>query len=156
MTSDFFSNFAVSPEEAEAALVATDRSYQARDGRICSCGHPVSKHSTISSTGETSCKPGLLLCKCEYLYPVIEVPNTRYFMRKSLGNGADHALMLGIAAANKANPFPEVEMVFLIEGRCQFCQKEAKVAPAHSTKSKIIMHEPTTHNVMLCEDCIKG
>lgn len=154
--SDFMSRLAFTQEEAVDALEETTLAASERDGRICACGHPVSKHNVIQASLEVSCRPGLLNCPCEKLHPVIDVPNTRFFMRKTLGNGPRHALILGIAASIKANPDYLEKMEWLIDSTCEKCKRtDALLSPVNVTRSGITMNEPTTHNAMLCEQCGK-
>lgn len=156
MTSDFMGRFAFDEQEAADALEQTIAASNERDGRICSCGHPVSKHHIIKASAEVSCRPGLLRCKCEKLNPVIDVPNTRFFMRKSLGNGPLHALSLGIAAIVKSNPDYLERMKWLVDSICDKCKRtDALLMPTNITQSGIILNESSTHNAMLCEQCGK-
>lgn len=156
--SDMFSRLDFTSETATKALENTDRAYRERNGLICSCGHPVAKHIVSETTRDVLCKPGLLNCKCEYLHPVIEVPNTRFFMRKSLGNGPYHALSLGLVAAIKAaNEDQAKQIKWVIPDTCEFCKAEGvATSPTHVDKAKRVWEEPQTHNVLICADCVKA
>ena len=66
-----------------------------RDGRICLCGHPVSRH--IVAAGIVSCTLGRQTCPCKSVKPVIDVTDTRYFLKKTEGYGPLHALSRGVA-----------------------------------------------------------
>lgn len=156
--SNMFNRLGFNPDAAVKALETTDRSYRERNGLICSCGHPVAKHITNKNTGAVLCKPGLLHCKCEYIHAVIEVPNTRFFMRKSLGNGPYHALSLGLVAAIKGASKEQAEQIkWVIPEMCEFCKAEGvPTSPTHVDKAKRVWEEPQTHNVLICEDCVKA
>lgn len=151
--------FGFSSDDVEEAFKEKEEEEaRKRDGRICSCGHPV-KHHTKTSDGYISCKPGRQFCPCEMLAPVIKVPDTRYFMRRSQGNGARHALSMGIHAAIKANTKSEDLMEWLVPPVCQNpnCGNEGvKLYPTHITAERVVMDEPTKFNVLLCDDCRFG
>lgn len=72
-----------------------------RDGRICACGHPMSKHREVDvyedgSLITYSCYPTRTSCLCAEALPVLEVSDIRPFMRKTKGYGDQHALSLGL------------------------------------------------------------
>lgn len=66
-----------------------------RDGRICLCGHSVSRH--IFAAGIATCNLGRQICPCKSIKPVIEVTDTRHFLKKTEGCGPLHALSRGMA-----------------------------------------------------------
>ena len=104
------------------------------DRRICICGHAMSRHHFDKFDGRDHCKPGQLACPCLQPRAVIDVPNTRYFMRKSMGSGAKHALPRGIAASIEAlgDEFNERKQ-WLVEPECDICHEPAKYFPQRAT-----------------------
>tara|TARA_R110000782_G_scaffold112223_2_gene202127 strand:- start:719 stop:1186 length:468 start_codon:yes stop_codon:yes gene_type:complete len=136
--------------EAKKAEVASRR-----DPRICSCGHPVKFH-TVTAYG-TSCKPGRLLCPCTGVFAVITVPDTRYFMRKSDGNGKLHALTLGIHSAIKANPDSIDKFEWIIDNACGKCgNEEVQLHPTNLTPNGVIVDKAAEFSLLLCDDCRFG
>lgn len=130
---------------------------KARDGRICACGHPVRHHNVETGTQHVSCKPGRQLCPCTLLKPVIKVADTRYFMRRSEGNGRLHALSMGIVASIKANKDLADKMEWLVPNTCEKCGTEdVQLFPTHVTADGVIMDEPTRFNALLCDNCRFG
>lgn len=118
-------------DEVSMANAAYKQEPRSLDRRICICGHAMSRHHFNDYTGGHYCKPGQLSCPCATPRPVIEVPNTRYFMRKSHGSGAKHALPRGIVASMEALGEEEFtsKRVWLIEQKCDVCKQETKLYP---------------------------
>lgn len=121
-------------EEAKEYNAIYRQESRSLDRRICICGHAMSRHHFNTATGGHYCKPGQLACACIQQRPVIEVPNTRYFMRKSHGSGPKHALVLGIVAAMEAmgEEFTS-RREWLVPELCDFCGKESKFYPVRVT-----------------------
>lgn len=146
-------------DEVEEEIVKKEQELaNARDGRICSCGHPV-KHHNVDKDNPTisACKPGRQFCPCAKLKPVIKVGDTRYFLRKSEGNGKLHALALGIVASMRAKPHLADEMEWLVPNTCEKCQTEnVQLFPTYVTQQGVIMDDPTKFSVLLCNDCRFG
>lgn len=148
-----FSNLA-EDEIDEVIRTSTERA-SARDGRICSCGHPTSRHTEFA--GVVSCKPARMECKCKKVRAVLNVPNTRYFMRKTIGNGKSHALLLGLRSAQLAEPDSMSEVEWLIPDVCDRCKAEGKGSePVNVTKSGIVVDVPEGYNAFLCNSCRYG
>jgi hypothetical protein len=127
-----------------------------RDKRICSCGHPIKKHENIEHVGWL-CKPGKHHCQCSVPYAVITVWDTRYFMRKSVGNGGRHALALGIKASMDANPTKNDLLQWLIPATCQGCSTEnVKLYPVNMTDQGVIKEESAFITKLLCDGCAYG
>lgn len=133
---------------------------RSKDRRICICGHAMSRHHFNEYQNKHFCKPGQLACPCYTPRAVLEVPNTRYFMRKSLGSGAMHALSRGVAASIEALGQEEWDSrrKWLVEAKCDGCQKETKYYPARVKANG----EPLPNgedvpgqgaNAFLCEVC---
>jgi hypothetical protein len=124
--------------------------------QICACGHSV-KHHDVTNLGEVACSPGRQKCKCDFIKPVIRVPNTRFFMRKSTGNGKFHALTLGIAEAIRAikKEDGDLEQIeWLVPPICEKCKKEnVPLHPTNVSSLGVIVDEPAEKNALLCDDC---
>ncbi len=77
-----------------------------RDGRVCACGHPMSKHQELdlSASGRGvvhQCTPIRGDCRCLDPKPVAEAQDTRQFVWRTRGHGASHALVIGARASAK-------------------------------------------------------
>lgn len=128
------------------------------DRRICICGHAMSRHSFDKYQQRHVCKPGQLSCPCLSPRAVIDVPNTRYFMRKSRGSGAKHALAMGYGASKDAlgeEDFTE-KIEWLVEPKCDICGGETKYYPVRVTKTgKVLLDMDKDEGVtaFMCSDC---
>lgn len=146
-------------EEVEEVIIKREEELaNARDGRICSCGHPVKHHKVDRDNPNlSSCKPGRQLCPCGKLRPVILVADTRYFLRKSEGNGRLHALALGIVASMRADADLAERMEWLVPSTCDKCKTEdVQLFPTYVTQQGVIMDQPTKNTVLLCDNCRFG
>lgn len=97
------SAFGLTDEELEAELPSVK---PVRDGRVCACGHPMSKHTetdlTASGRGIVyGCTPIRGDCRCVESKPVAETQDTRQFVWRTRGHGAAHALVVGAKASAK-------------------------------------------------------
>ena len=93
----FLDAFDVNESDMKLVDEALRQSPRRNDKRICICGHPVSRHNETTK----KCRPSRFDCPCQRLHPVIEVPDTRYFLSRSNGSGEKHALTRGIFLARK-------------------------------------------------------
>jgi hypothetical protein len=128
------------------------------DRRICICGHAMSRHHFNNYEGSHFCKPGQLACPCINPRPVIEVPNTRYFMRKSHGSGAKHALPRGIVASIEALGEDEFnsKRKWLVDPVCDICKEETKYYPVRVTPTgEAITDDAEDQGVtaFMCSEC---
>ena len=144
-------------EEVKDYNEAYRRDSRNLDRRICACGHAMSRHHFNDFTGQYYCKPGALACSCINKKPVVEVPNTRYFMRKSHGSGPKHALVLGMVAAYEAmgEDFTATRK-WLIPEQCEICGKEAKFYPVRVTVEGLPISdrdEDAGVTAFLCSEC---
>jgi hypothetical protein len=127
-----------------------------RDKRVCACGHPIKKHEEFDGVGWV-CSPGRHKCKCSIPRAVIAVWDTRYFMRKSVGNGGRHALALGIKASIEADSSKNNLIEWLVPNTCQRCETEnVKLFPVNMTKEGVIMQESAYLSMLLCDGCAYG
>jgi hypothetical protein len=145
--SSIFDRFNVTEEEAVAALEETSRNPHRRDGGICICGHPRSKH-LVGALG-TSCVPAKQYCPCKKVRVVLESSDTRHFLFKTEGGAANHALMKGLTKAVKSG----AEVEWLGEDVCDRCGKEAKVDVVPVSQRGVTMNEATGYDVLLCVSC---
>jgi hypothetical protein len=145
-----FDFFDFSEEESEQTAKDILSEGYDRDGRICMCGHPMKRHNEYS--GIMSCSPTRLVCPCKKSRPVIDVSDTRVFLRKTRGPGSLHALAQGILAAGKAGHKVE----WLIEHKCDKCGVDAKVSPVAVTQHGAIVDEATGYDALLCVQCREG
>lgn len=144
-----FEHLDFTQEEAQAAdesLLA--RQGRKRDGRICVCGHPVTRH-TLLAGGLVYCKPTKMECPCKASRPVIESSDTRPFLRKTEGPGVLHALGRGIQAALKAGH----DVDWLVDKQCDRCGTEGPVSPVPVTQRGVAVNEPTGFDALLCRKC---
>jgi len=118
-----------------------------RDGRICGCGHPISRHTIIN--GLVFCKPTRMECPCKSARAVLESSDVRPFLRKTEGSGAMHALGRGLAAAASKG----LEINWLIEKECDRCKTPGPISPVPVTQRGISTSKPTGFDAMLCQAC---
>lgn len=127
------------------------------DRSICICGHAISRHQFDRYTGTNFCKPGQYSCPCVNKRAVLEVPNTRYFMRKSHGSGTMHALAMGYKASKDALGEDFVSAVeWLIPAVCDMCGTESKYFPVRTTLNGepiLDTDEDLGVSAFLCETC---
>jgi hypothetical protein len=140
--------------EAKEALLVTVRN---DDRRICSCGHAMSRHKYNPFLNRHFCKPGAYSCPCLVQRPVMEVPNTKFFMRKSFGSGTKHALAMGYAASKEAlgDDFTE-NVKWLIPKACEVCGAETAYYPVRVTPTgEVLLNSDEDQGVtaFLCPSC---
>ena len=118
-----------------------------RDGRICLCGHQMSRHTIIN--GMVFCKPTRMECPCKKNRAVIDCNDVRPFLRKTEGSGPMHALGRGLAAAVTKG----FEITWLVEKKCDRCGTEGPVSPVPVTQRGISTNKPTGFDALLCQPC---
>lgn len=103
----------------EDALAALDRDRARRGGdrdrRVCLCGHPLARHK--EARGRVVCQPSRMSCACADAQGVLEVSDTRLFLRKTSGIGVDHALVKGLAASVEAG----ATVKWIVDVECSKC-----------------------------------
>ena len=139
-----FLNF--SEEEAGEALAEVQQK-NARDGRICLCGHPNKRHEMVRD--RVSCKAAKQFCPCREVRLVLKVDNARPFLRKTTGGGPFHALSQGMVSAHASG----VNMEWLIEMKCDVCKQSAKLSPVPVNEHGTELEEPGEYNALVCDDC---
>lgn len=133
----------------EAYAMAEDlREVRRRDDRICICGHSLSRHKDAS--GFISCKPSKYDCPCKKIRPVIRTSDARYFMRKNHGDGMLHALVSGIATAQKHGATVE----WIVDLACDKCGAPGRVTVSCVTSNGYKDSTASSgYNVLLCDKC---
>lgn len=122
---------------------------QKRDGRICLCGHGVTKHY-VNELGIVSCKPSKMDCPCKKVRPVIDAEDTRPFLRRTQGPGPYHALTRGLAALAESGKSAD----WIIELECDRCnQKTDNLSPVPVTSNGFAASEATGYDALLCFPC---
>lgn len=143
-----FEHLDYTPEEAqrihETLLQPRGRR---RDGRICACGHPLTRHAVLN--GLVYCKPTRMECPCRKDRPVLTTSDTRAFLCKTEGQGTMHALGRGLFVA--ARDGHQVE--WLVERKCDRCGTEGPVSPVPVTQQGVAVNEATGFDALLCNDC---
>jgi hypothetical protein len=130
--------------EEEALQVAEEEVIRTRerDGRICICGHPNTRHSTYADV--VACNPTRMACDCKQIRLVLEVSDTRLFLRKTNGSGTSHALSKSMSKAKSLG----VEIKWLIDPKCDRCNVEKPISPV-----SISQNGKHGYNAFLCVDC---
>ena len=144
---DPFAFFDFSQEEAQKVDEELKKPKNPRDPRICACGHPMSRHTSISGTHY--CKPTRMECPCKNARPVLECNDVRPFLRKTNGAGPMHALGRGLAAAAAKG----IEVKWLVIMECDRCKTKTQVSPVPVTQRGIATNEPTGYDALLCAEC---
>ena len=133
-------------EERLAALGT--RRYKESDGRVCACGHAVSRHTIIN--GAVYCKPSRMECPCKSCRPVIVVQDTRKFLRKTSGAGPFHALALGMMSHAKEGK----TVKWIDPPKCDRCGLETNnVVPVPVTQRGAAVDYATGFDAFLCPEC---
>lgn len=147
-------------------VVAPKRVGRERDGRICICGHGAKNHGATAREyfdkplesvprGSVACSAGRHQCACVQFTPVLETSDTRRFMSKTIGPGADHALARGVNNALAAG----VSIRWkdgLVCGKCGAAGRLLPVAIRIGANGPVIARETTEHNYLLCSECRNG
>lgn len=119
-----------------------------RDTRICICGHGISKHTDIA--GRVVCKPSAMQCSCKHTRPVLDVEDTRLFLRSTQGGGSMHALSRGLSALALAGK----NATWLVELKCDRCGAvDEIVTPVPVSKEGRSRSEDTGYHGLLCQSC---
>lgn len=146
-TKNFLEMMGASLEQGLEALSRLDaRARKDRDNRICACGHSVKAHEMTPSGRMVGCKPSKMECPCLELKPVVRTGNVRYFVRKTMGPGYDHALMLGLMKCARDG----VEVEWLIEPKCEFCDSTV-FRPIPFSRTGQVVSGPGAYTKLLCE-----
>lgn len=119
-----------------------------RDHRINVCGHPIAR--ITNAAGIVYCKPTRMECPCKKIRPMLEVSDLRFFLRRTEGGGALHALTRGLAALEAAGG----QAKWLEDLQCDRCgATEGGVVPVPVTANGIKVSRATGYDAMLCRVC---
>jgi hypothetical protein len=119
-----------------------------RDGRICACGHSMTKHTEVG--GIVMCKPSKMDCPCKKSRPVLDAEDTRPFLRKTQGPGPMHALSRGLAALLTSGKNAD----WIIDLVCDKCSKSSgMLSPVPVTKDGRPSDASTGYDALLCNKC---
>lgn len=120
-----------------------------RDRRVCLCGHGVVRHS--DEYGKVQCRANKWNCKCNNIQPVLEVDDTRLYMRKTEGSGVRHALNRGILSAMSKGH----EMSWIEGARvCHKCgADDVRVTVVSVSPQGVEQDYDTGYNAFLCDEC---
>lgn len=134
--------------DIQAFLAEHDRKPVGRE--VCLCGHALNKHTEMVP-GVISCVTARIWCPCQIPQPVVEVQDTRFFMRTTYGHGPKHALSTGLYALKLRGKWSRL----INELTCSRCGAQAtNLAPAAVDPSGRVSMRPTARNVLLCPICI--
>ena len=127
------------------------------DKRICACGHSVSRHKRntfITDKVAYICTPPKSKCPCKDLRPVLEVPNTKRFVMKTIGPGVAHALIRAVKYVKDNHPEEYKKIQWLTSPKCEQCDAEdVKVSPVNLGFDGRITEEANDITVFLCDPC---
>lgn len=141
----------IDPEEA----INVDKSLsqrKRRDPRVCICGHGANRH--IHDNGVWACVPSRLTCTCQGLRPVLEVEDTRKFLRKSSGPGTRHALIRGLTALVQEGKHG----VWIEQLTCEKCGSQESIVPVPFSFSNRVAYsenEMSGKHAFMCQDCLE-
>jgi hypothetical protein len=117
---------------------------------VCVCGHAMNKHSEFNP-GLWSCHTARMYCPCERPRAVVEVSDTRYFMTKSRGYGAQHALSTGLSKLHEKGGTSKL----IIEPNCFRCEEpRTPLLPAAFDREVRLVFKPGQLNGLFCHDCL--
>lgn len=147
---DALAALGISVEEAREADERL-KTKPTRDPRICLCGHAINKHNIVR--GEVQCVPSRYWCPCKNMRAVIEVEDTRMFLRKTTGPGVEHALVRGISALAEHGK----EVTWIETPTCDRCKTtEGKITPVPiNGYSSNVAYEATGLDALLCAKCME-
>lgn len=148
---DALAKLGLTPEDVDRAdveLAEQRKAISAVNRHICACGHAMARH-TISH-GIVMCKPARMECPCKKARPVLLAQDTRMFIRKTAGGGAQHALTRGIRESLTKDKSVE----WIIDLVCDRCGEEnASIIPVPVTQGGTAVSRATGYDALLCPDC---
>lgn len=143
-----FSAFDFTTEDVDAALDKEKKSL-VKSKSICICGHADGFHGFSENQGADYCSANKSNCACKKKQLVITAQDTRSFLRKTTGPGADHALARGIRDAEAAGQVLE----WIGEPTCEPCGSTVDLSPCPVSERGIILYEDKGFNAFLCVNC---
>lgn len=149
---DLLREMGIDPEEA----VKVDKELskkKRRDSRVCICGHGANRH--IEDNGVWACVPSRLTCTCQGLRPVLEVDDTRMFLRKSSGPGTRHALIRGLTSLIDGGKYA----TWIEELSCDKCTSTGPgIVPVPFSFSGGVAYseeEMSGRHAFMCQECLE-
>jgi hypothetical protein len=137
-------------DESEIQIHRSDLKRKEYDRKVCICGHAMNKHKEFRS-GQWQCHTAKMYCPCEIPKAVVEVSDTRFFMTKSRGYGAKHALSTGLSRLNERGGTSRL----IIEPVCFACKRETTpLLPATFDRERRLIFKPGPLNGLFCIDCL--
>ena len=148
---DALAAMGIDPTEA-IAIEQSKTKKVARDNRVCICGHAVARHKTDPYSGLMECNPSRMHCPCQTIRPVLEVEDTRLFLRGTSGPKNEHALVRGMTALAMSGK----DAKWIEQPKCDRCDTgEGPIVPVPITKTNRVAYEATPLNAMLCNNCLE-
>jgi hypothetical protein len=146
--SDALRALGIDPDSAiQTDNALKDRSSD-KDKRVCLCGHGMSKHKEIA--GVVMCKPSRMDCPCKKSRAVLDVEDTRVFLRRTVGGGMMHALSRGLSALVSSGK----SATWIVELKCDRCGSvDEIVSPVPVTQSGHATTYATGYDALLCQSC---
>ncbi len=146
---DAFDQLGLSLEEVEAFQQA-NRAKKIANSEVCACGHAMNKHTKYES-GHWSCHTAKMFCPCQEPIPVLVADDTKYFMTKTHGYGARHALATGLLRCRQKG----VKTRMIVEPRCFKCDRQTEnLFPAAINRENRLVNVPADRNGIFCIECI--
>ena len=146
---DAFDQLGLSLEEVEAFQLAK-RAKKVANSEVCACGHAMNKHTQYES-GHWDCHTAKMWCPCQEPIPVLVADDTKYFMTKTHGYGAKHALATGLLRCRQKG----VKTRMIVEPICFKCERETdNLFPAAINRENRLVDVPADRNGIFCIECI--
>jgi hypothetical protein len=124
-----------------------------RDGRICLCGHGMTRHK-FQDGMFLMCNPSRMSCPCKRPRPVFDSEDTRPFMRKTGWSGSEHAFSRGLAKLVESGKSGE----WMIDLKCDACKTESSslIPVCLNQYVREIAHgaEPEGYDALFCPSCV--
>jgi len=144
---DIFTNLSFSKEEALQSLQIS-RERKTFNRTICICGHPSAHHN--KGDDGTHCYSKNIYCPCAQLVPVVEVEDLRFFSKITRGEGANHALSLGLTSLTRSRKSAS----WLTSPCCWVCKRiNVPVRPIPLTNTQTRTFHPGYFNILACHEC---
>lgn len=163
--------FGLSEKEIAEALAVANGKRESVKGLVCICGHPAGRHieteyrgeKRVRCTAHKNSENTSAECPCKAARVILKVEDSRGFLRKTMGAGALHALVLGIASsrervrqayADGKRDNDKFEIEWLIDLKCDKCGTyEKEVLPCPVSDRGVVVSNSAAVTLLLCKDC---
>lgn len=146
---DAFDELGLSIQEAEEFQTA-NRNKKVANRDVCACGHAMNKHTKYES-GHWDCHTAKMWCPCQEPIPVLQADDTKYFMTKTHGYGAKHALATGLLRCRQKG----VATKMIVALQCFKCAMAGvELLPAAINRDNRLVDVPASRNGIFCLKCI--